>query len=99
MNTTKKNIEIGGQAVIEGVMMRGPEHLATAVRRKDKSIEVVKQPFVSITKNGGFLGLPVVRGFVSLIEMLIIGFKSLNFSASRAELDWTEEKEKNEAEI
>ncbi len=90
----KKTIEIGGQAVIEGVMMRGPEHLATAVRRKDKTIEVIKEPFTSVTKKKTFLGLPVIRGFVSLVEMLIIGFKSLNYSASRAELDWVDESKK-----
>jgi uncharacterized protein YqhQ len=88
MNKNKKQIQIGGQAVIEGVMMRGPEYLAVAIRREDKSIEVKKQKFISKTKNNKFLGLPIIRGFVSLIEMMIIGIKTLNFSASRAELDW-----------
>ncbi|HPR17525.1 MAG TPA: DUF1385 domain-containing protein [Candidatus Cloacimonadota bacterium] len=87
----KKQIQVGGQAVIEGVMMRGPQYLATAVRRKDKSIEVKKQQFKSKTADGKFLGLPIVRGFVSLIEMMIIGIGTLNFSAQRAELDWSEE--------
>ncbi len=86
----KKQIQVGGQAVIEGVMMRGPEYLATAVRRKDKSIEVKKQKFESKTKQNKFFALPIIRGFVSLIEMLIIGIGTLNFSASRAELDWSE---------
>ena len=94
----RKQIEVGGQAVIEGVMMRGPENLATAVRRKDKSIEIKKTPFVSKTKQNKFLGLPIVRGFASLIEMMIIGIGTLNFSASRAELDWEEEKPKNKKE-
>jgi len=79
---------VGGQAVIEGVMMRGPEHLATAIRRKDKTIEIKKVKFNTITKSNKFLGAPVIRGFVSLVEMMIIGIKTLNFSASRAELDW-----------
>ena len=43
----KKEISVGGQAVIEGVMMRGPDSLATALRRKDGSIELYKQPFAS----------------------------------------------------
>jgi len=90
----KKQIEVGGQAVIEGVMMRGPENLATAIRRKDKSIEIKKTKFISKTKQNKFLGLPIVRGFASLIEMMIIGIGTLNFSASRAELDWEEEKPK-----
>ncbi|MCK5051800.1 MAG: DUF1385 domain-containing protein [Candidatus Cloacimonetes bacterium] len=90
----RKQIEVGGQAVIEGVMMRGPENLATAIRRKDKSIEIKKTKFISKTKQNKFLGLPIVRGFASLIEMMIIGIGTLNFSASRAELDWEEEKPK-----
>ena len=92
--TSKKQIQVGGQAVIEGVMMRGPEYLATAIRRKDKTIELKKTRFDSITKSNKFFALPVVRGFVSLIEMMKIGIGTLNFSASRAELDWKEEEKK-----
>jgi len=87
----KKQIAVGGQAVIEGVMMRGPEHLATAIRRKDGSIELKKEPFVSLTHVHKTLGMPIIRGFVSLIEMLIIGIKTLSFSAARYELDLLEE--------
>jgi len=93
----KKEINVGGQAVIEGVMMRGPDLLATAIRRKDGSIELLKTPFVSITQKKKFLGLPIIRGFISLIEMMIIGIKTLTFSANRYELDLvTEEKSKGE---
>ncbi|MBI9032668.1 DUF1385 domain-containing protein [bacterium] len=88
-----KEIAIGGQAVIEGVMMRGPEHIATCVRRKDGSLEVKKEKFDSITKKVRILGLPFIRGFASLIEMMIIGIKTLTFSASRYELDYVDEKE------
>ncbi len=87
----KKQIYVGGQAVIEGVMMRGPEHLATAIRRKDGSVEVWKRPFTTITGRVKFFGLPIVRGFVSLIEMLKIGLETLTWSANRYELDLTEE--------
>ncbi|MDD2332122.1 MAG: DUF1385 domain-containing protein [Candidatus Cloacimonetes bacterium] len=83
----RKEIAVGGQAVIEGVMMRGPESIATAIRRRDGSIELKKQPFISITQKNKFLGLPIIRGFVSLIEMLKIGISTLTFSASRWELD------------
>jgi uncharacterized protein YqhQ len=85
--TKKKEISVGGQAVIEGVMMRGPEALATAIRRKDGTIELLKQPFTSITQKNKILGLPILRGFVSLIEMMSIGIKTLTFSANRFELD------------
>lgn len=97
MSEEKKQIQVGGQAVIEGVMMRGPEYIATAVRRKDDTIEIKQKKFESVTKKHKFLGLPIIRGFVSLIEMLIIGFKSLNFSAQRYEMDNEEDvKEKSE---
>ena len=89
----KKDIQVGGQAVIEGVMMRGPAHIATAVRRKSGEIEVWKKEFISKTKDNKFLGLPLVRGFVSLIEMMNIGITSLSFSEERASLDWKEEEE------
>ncbi len=95
MKEEKKQIAVGGQAVIEGVMMRGPEYIATAIRRADKTIEISKEKFISVTKSNKFLGLPIVRGFASLIEMMIIGFKSLNFSAQRAEIDWKEQEEKD----
>lgn len=94
----QKTLSIGGQAVIEGVVMRGPSFLATAVRRKDKSIEVKKEKFISITKKSKVLGLPVIRGFISLIEVLIIGLKTLQFSAERAELDFDEKEKKEENE-
>lgn len=95
MSDNKQEIQIGGQAVIEGVMMRGPGRLATAVRRKDKTIELKIEQFESITKRNRWLGAPVLRGFVTLLEMLIIGIRTLNFSASRAELDWTAEEQQN----
>ncbi len=85
--TEKKQIAVGGQAVIEGVMMRGPEALATGVRRKDGTIELKKQAFTSITQKVKIFGVPIIRGFVSLIEMMIIGIQTLTFSASRWELD------------
>ncbi len=87
----KKEIAVGGQAVIEGVMMRGPDYIATAVRREDKTIELSREKFASRTKSHPFFKRPVIRGFVSLIEMMIIGYKSLAFSANRWELDNEEE--------
>jgi len=91
--TEKKQINVGGQAVIEGVMMRGPDKLATAIRRQNGDIELKVQPFVSKTQTSKVLGLPIIRGFVSLIEMLIIGLDTLTFSASRFELDIKAEEE------
>jgi len=90
----KPEIAVGGQAVIEGVMMRGPQHIATALRKKDGHIILKKEEFISKTKTNKFFGLPLIRGFVSLIEMLSIGIKTLNFSAEEAIKD--EESDKPE---
>ncbi|MBZ9606381.1 DUF1385 domain-containing protein [Clostridium estertheticum] len=77
-----KNINVGGQAVIEGVMMRGSAGIATAVRTEQGEIVVEKKGYTAYTKKNKILGLPIIRGFVSLIESLVIGVKTLNYSAS-----------------
>ena len=77
-----RNTSVGGQAVIEGVMMRGADGIATAVRTEQGEIVVEKRVYTSYTKKNKFLGLPIIRGFISLIESLIIGVKTLNYSAS-----------------
>jgi uncharacterized protein YqhQ len=76
--------EVGGQAVIEGVMIRSPHRVATAVRSPAGQIVVTQRPFASITKRHRLLNIPVVRGAVSFFEMLVIGIQSLNFSADIA---------------
>jgi uncharacterized protein YqhQ len=73
---------IGGQAVIEGVLMRSPRRLAVAVRAPDGSIVVDNQEFLSYSRRHKLLGLPILRGAASLIESLAIGVKALNFSMS-----------------
>lgn len=82
---------VGGQAVIEGVMMRGSRGLATAVRLPSGKIEIKEEKNTSLTKKNKILGLPIIRGFVSLIESLIIGIKSLEYSASFFEEEEEEE--------
>jgi uncharacterized protein YqhQ len=72
---------IGGQAVIEGVMMRGPGHIATAVREPAGTITVKKEPLVSITDRFPVLKKPMLRGVVALVESLVYGLKALSFSA------------------
>lgn len=75
---------VGGQAVIEGVMMRGFGKVATAVREPDGNINVQVKPVSSITERFPALKLPILRGAVSLFESLILGMKSLSFSAQAA---------------
>ncbi len=88
---------IGGQAVIEGVMMRGPKEIATAVRIPEGEIVVDKKPVSSITQKLKFLKLPILRGVVSFIESLIIGTKSLMYSAEFFDIEEEEDKKKKEA--
>ena len=80
-------MQVGGQAVLEGVMMRAPGMVATAVRRANGEIVVKKEPHVSIAEQYPVFKLPILRGAVGLIEMLIIGMRTLNFSAEVAMQD------------
>ena len=87
----EKKTTVGGQAVIEGVMMRGTKGLATSVRLPNGNIEIKTENSSSYTKKNKILGLPLIRGFVSLIESLIVGIKSLEYSASFFEDEEEEE--------
>lgn len=78
---------IGGQAVIEGIMMKNKDDYATAVRRPDGEIEVKKDQYVSMTEKVPFCGLPFVRGVFSFADSMILGMKTLSFSASFFEDD------------
>jgi uncharacterized protein YqhQ len=83
-------LPVGGQAVIEGVMMRSPTKMAVAVRRVDGSIGAMERPFASITRRG-ILGWPILRGAVSLFETLYLGMTALNWSADEASKEGPEE--------
>jgi len=76
----------GGQAVIEGVMIRGRRHLSLAVRRHDGRIFHHSEPLNSLF-TGGVRRVPLVRGVVVLLETLMLGMKALNKSASMAAVD------------
>jgi uncharacterized protein YqhQ len=75
---------IGGQAVLEGVMMRGPSAWSVAVRKPDGVIAEVNQPIASVLLRHRWLQIPIVRGVVALGESLAIGFKALHISARYA---------------
>lgn len=77
-----KSTNVGGQAVLEGVMMRGKNGIATAVRKTNGEVVVNKENYIPYTKKSFFFSLPIIRGFVSLIESLVIGIQTLNYSAS-----------------
>jgi uncharacterized protein YqhQ len=77
-------VNIGGQAVIEGVLMRAPRSMAIAVRRPDGEIIVKRETVVPLSERFPLVKLPLVRGAVALFTSLIIGMQALSFSANEA---------------
>ena len=90
-----KNVDmlIGGQAVIEGVMMRGLSGYSIAVRQPDGQVAIKKDKLQAITKKYPFLKFPVLRGSVVLIQSLILGIRALNYSAIVSGVDEKGEQE------
>ncbi len=80
----KTPFQVGGQAVLEGVMMRSPGALAIVVRRPDGTLAIRKGPWQSISERIPILKRPFLRGVVVLVEALINGIQALNFSAQQA---------------
>lgn len=76
----KFDFAVGGQAVMEGVMMRSPHHIVIAVRKPDGAILVKEEKFKSWLEKLGIAKVPVLRGMVGLVESLYIGVRALNFS-------------------
>ena len=87
-----KRTDVGGQAVIEGVMMRGSKGEATAVRTPSGKIEVKFEKKIPITKKYKFLNYPLIRGIFVLIDSMITGVGTLNYSASFFEEEEEESK-------
>ena len=85
---------IGGQAVMEGVMMKNQEKYAVAVRKPDHEIEVKVSEYKGIVKNKKIRNMPVLRGVFSFIESLALGMQVLTYSASFFEEEEEEKKEK-----
>jgi uncharacterized protein YqhQ len=79
-----KQFFYGGQAVIEGVMMRGPSTIAVAVRRPDGEIAIHQQGIKSVMQRYPILRTPILRGMVALVETLSIGVSALMYSANQA---------------
>ncbi|MDO5416894.1 MAG: DUF1385 domain-containing protein, partial [Lachnospiraceae bacterium] len=78
---------IGGQAVIEGIMMKNGDDYATAVRKPDGEIEVSKNTYVSLTEKVKLFSLPFVRGIFSFADSMILGMRTLTWSAGFFEDD------------
>jgi uncharacterized protein YqhQ len=95
----EKIMPIGGQAVIEGVMMRSPKRIATAIRRASGEIEVKIDEYTSFIHRKGYLNIPIVRGAITLIEVMILGIKTLQWSADKAMEDLEEAERKEGKKI
>ena len=83
----------GGQAVIEGIMIRGRSHFSLAVRREDGTISHIQEPLNTLF-TGKVRRVPLLRGFLALVETLALGIKALHQSANMAMVDQTPEGEK-----
>lgn len=83
---------LGGQAVIEGVMMKGPDSYSVAVRKPDKKIEVKLHQYESFGDRHKFAKVPFIRGVVSFVESLVVGTKTLSYSSSFYDEDEVETK-------
>lgn len=80
----KIDFAVGGQALIEGVMMRSPNFITASVRKTGGHIKTKEESFRSVSKKIRFFGVPLVRGVVNLVEMMVVGMKMLNYSAKES---------------
>lgn len=94
-----KSSNIGGQAVLEGIMMRNGEKYAVAVRKPDQEIEVSVQEYKSVIPWKTPLKIPFIRGVFNFIDSLVLGMKTLTFSASFFEEEEESEKPLTESEL
>ena len=83
-NGAEKIMPVGGQAVIEGVMMRSPKRIATAIRRASGKIEIRVHEYQSLIERKKYLNIPIIRGAITLIEVMVLGVKTLQWSADKA---------------
>ena len=88
---------IGGQAVLEGVMMKNKDTYAVAVRKSDGEIVVEKKEYKSLFGNGAITRWPLVRGVVNFVDSLVLGMSSLSFSSSFFEEEDTKELSEQQA--
>lgn len=86
--------KVGGQAVIEGVMMKAGTRTVTTCRKEDGTVVVNDGKFESVRKKHKILNIPILRGVVNFVEMMILSFKTLSVSAEALELDDEKDKKK-----
>ena len=90
---------IGGQAVMEGVMMKNKDKYAVSVRKPDGEIEVMVSDYTGIIKNEKLKNMPIIRGVVNFVDSLVLGMQTLTYSASFFEDEEEDKKKKSEKEL
>ncbi len=93
-----KRTNIGGQGVLEGVMMRSEKYTAIAVRQEPGNIVTQKQPTKMLKEKYKALGWPIIRGVVNFVEMLVLGVKTITDAAKMYDPEMAEEEKPNKAE-
>ena len=101
LNKDKKNktISVGGQALIEGIMMQGPNKTSIVIRKSDGTLETKVEENKRLKDKYPVLGWPLIRGVTSLIESLVIGMNALTYSASFFEVADEEPESKFEKKL
>ncbi len=97
--TLKHKTSVGGQALIEGIMMMGPEGAAVSVRTPDGSIDTEKVPVKHLKDKYKFFGLPIIRGIVNYVESMVFGYKCLMMSAEKSGLEDIEADAENSSKL
>jgi len=95
LTSSNDDILVGGQAVIEGVMMRSPKGYSVAVRRQDGTVRVMKDVLAALSERSRMFKMPIIRGVGVLVQALVLGIRALRFSAEEALTEDTEKRETN----
>src|SRR5438445_1471314 len=91
--SSNDDILVGGQAVIEGVMMRSPKGYSVAVRRQDGTVRVMKDVLATLSEKWRIFKMPIIRGVGVLAQALVLGIRALRFSAEEALAEDSEKRE------
>ena len=93
MSKKTHKTSVGGQALIEGVMMQGPRGMATAVRKPDGEILTEYHTIKLLRNKNKFFNIPIIRGIVGFVESMVMGYKTLMYSAEVSGMEDFEEKD------
>jgi uncharacterized protein YqhQ len=93
LTSSNDDILVGGQAVIEGVMMRSPKGYSVAVRRQDGTVRVMKNVLATLSERWRIFKMPIIRGVGVLAQALVLGIRALRFSAEEALAEESEKRE------